>query len=130
VSFETALRSRLKADASIGGAGARVDWDERPSGSGFPALVLQIITGMREQHYRGMQSLLRTRVQFDAMAIDYPGKKALREAVIATIASPADVDGIHFDAATDISFSTRNGEAGGQFVFVDQIDAVIWHRGI
>lgn len=117
--MEGALRARLLAAVPL------VYWDERPQGSALPDVTLTLVADARDQHFEGFQGLQPARVQADVRGRTFAEKKALKEAVIATIGSPHRGNGIAFTAATDILAHTSNERTDTQFIFRDVVDFTV-----
>ena len=99
MTFEDALVERTKAITLVAQrCGGRVGWDPRLEGA--PAIVLQIISDARPQHYKGFQPIRPTIVQVDIWSIDPREAVALREAVIVGLIDPARIGAIGFQRAT------------------------------
>ena len=95
--WERALRSRLLAAAPIAAfVSARVDWDERPQGKPLPAITLQTIDEPTVQHFDGIDRTQEALVQIDAWAATAADRKALKDAVIATLVPAQTQDGVRF----------------------------------
>lgn len=127
MTWQAALRSRIKQDAGVAALCQQVDWTTRPQGSKMPAIVLTLVSDGRPQHLKGNQSIRQTRVQIDVLATTAVQKWALTEAVIKAIEGPFEQEGVQFarsfiDTVTDRSTSTDTA-----FVHVDKIDVLIWH---
>lgn len=128
MSMETALRTRLKDDAGVSAiVGTRIDWDERPQRSAYPAVVLEMAVDNRTQHMAGFDTFRSTRIQINCLAQTAAQKITLREAVIAAIAPPATTGGVEFLRAQDITVIPRNENTDAGFVHRDLIDLKIWH---
>ncbi len=128
MSFETALRSRLKAAGAVTAiVGQRIDWTERPQRSAYPAVVLQIVSDDRSQHMKGFNGFRPTRVQIDCFALKADTKVTLREAVIAAVVPAASVSPATFLRAfvNNVIDRSENTETG--FVHRDLIDLTFWH---
>ncbi|WP_260928216.1 DUF3168 domain-containing protein [Novosphingobium sp. 9] len=128
MSFETALRSRLKALPAL--AGAFVEWDVRPQASSYPAVVLETIGGERAQTMAGLQQTNRDRIQFNCFAMDKVSAVALREAVIATVADPAIVEGIEFQRGQIILHRSDSESTDAGTVRIEIVDAYLWHATV
>jgi hypothetical protein len=123
--MEGALRARLLAAAPVTAkVGTRVYWDDRPQSSSLPAVLLTVISDIRDQTLKGFD-MPEARVQADVLALSFADKKALKEAVIAALAPAEEINGIQFMRATDISAVPRNERTDTQFVFRDAIDFLI-----
>lgn len=84
--MKTALRARLKADATIAAlVGDRVDWGLRPQGKSLPAISLTAIPAPRDYHMGGAQVTQHHLVQIDCWAATYKTADELRSAVIAEL---------------------------------------------
>ena len=128
MSFETALRARLKADAAF--AAATVEWDERPEASAYPAVVLETIAGQRDQTFRGLQQTNRDRIQFNVFAMDKATAVALREAVIAIITTPVIVAGIEFQRGSLVMHRSDTDSTDDGTVRIEIVDAYLWHAAV
>lgn len=128
MSFETALRSRLKAAGAVKAIiGARVDWDERPQRSAYPAVVLEGIADPRPQHMKGMNTFRETRVSINCFAITADVKVNLREAVIAALVPEVTLEGVTFRRGFVNNVIPRNENTETGFVHRDLIDMSFWH---
>lgn len=128
MSMESALRARLKNDAGVSAiVGTRVDWDERPQRSAYPAVVLEIAADPRPQHMAGFPGFRGTRVQINCFGTTALQKQTLREAVIAAAVPAATQDGVEFLHAfvNDVLSRSKNTETS--FVHHDIVDLTIWH---
>lgn len=102
--FEMALHARLIAAAPVAAQVAdRVFWIDRPQGSELSAITLQIVIEDREQHMQGFQGRQFVTVQVDGWAETYAKAKALKEAIIAALIPPAEVDGVRFGRASVVA---------------------------
>lgn len=80
--MEEALRAWLLASAAITAiASTRIDWNVVPQAAGVPSIVLHRITGIRDYHMQGASGVVRTMVQIDCWAFDYPNAVTLARAV-------------------------------------------------
>src|SRR3546814_18397626 len=68
VSFETALRARIKALPEVVSAASSVDWSVRPQGAFTSAIVLKVAYDPRGRTMTGWQGWIPTRVYIDVMA--------------------------------------------------------------
>lgn len=129
--MEGALRARLLAVPSVTTiVGQRIYWESRPQGSALPAIVLDMVTDLREQTFGGFQSLLTAHIQVMVAALSFADKKRLKDAVIAALAPQSAANGIWFDPATDISTSPRNEQIATEYVYADAIDLTVHYRPI
>src|SRR3546814_19383444 len=81
VSFETALRARIKALPEVVSAASSVDWSVRPQGAFTSAIVLTVAYDPRGRTMTGWQGWIPTRVYIDVMAASAPVKATLRDAI-------------------------------------------------
>lgn len=125
MSFETALRARLKADPVIQAAGASVEWTRRPEGFDRPAIILTIAYDPRNRTMTGRQGFVPARLYFDIMTLDAPLKVALREAVLALIGFRDARGGIRFWPARSVSVTDLSEQSDTRFIHRDQIDAIL-----
>ena len=129
--MEGALRARLLAAPAVTGlAQQRVYWENRPQGSALPAIVLDMVTDIRDQTLGGFQSLLAAHVQASVYALSFAEKKQLKEAVIAAIAPQSEANGIWFDPATEIAATPRNEQVETQYIYADLIDFTVHYRPV
>lgn len=132
MTFETALRSRLKNDATINtiigkkSGAPSIDWKERREGSPFPAIVLDITFGDRSQNMSGFDSFKPFRTQFRCTAENPKDAIGLREAVIACIAPEAVEDGVKFLRAQNISHFGRVQNSAPTTLHHEYVEAEIW----
>lgn len=128
--MEEALRSRLRANAGIAAlVGVRVDWIERPQGSGLPALTLQIVSPGRDYTYDGASGTASPRVQADCWGSTYLEAKQLSRALIAAMEPRATQGGVKFgpsfiDAARDMPPEELDG---GTKVYRVSLDIIVWN---
>ena len=126
--MEAALRTRLKNDAGVTAiVGNRIDWDERPQATAYPALVLETVVGIDDQHMQGF-TLQETRIQFNCFAADKKTAVALRDAVKAAIAPPATVGGVEFMRAQRIERRQAPRNTNTDFVNREILEATFFHR--
>lgn len=120
--MEGALRARLLAASAVTNiVSQRIYWDDRPQSEPLPAVVLSTPSDVRPQHLKGFD-LPETLVQVDVLGTTFAQKKALKEAVIATLAPSHNGNGIQFQRASDIAARPLNERTETQFVFRDAID--------
>lgn len=97
MTMQSALRTRLKADATVAAlVSTRIDWVERPQGKALPAITLQTISDPRPQHMGGNQDTRQTIVQVDCWAAKYADVRECADAVIACLTPSADAGGVRF----------------------------------
>lgn len=127
MSFETALRSRLKDDAGVSAlVGTRIDWAVRPQGSALPAIVLTMVHDDRGQHFEGFHSALQKRVQIDCYAKTRAEVAAMREAVLTAIVPQATKSGVSFLRAFVNDVLDRGSQTDTGFIHRDLIDLYFW----
>lgn len=128
MSFETALRTRMKADPAF--AGASVEWDERPQGKITQSVVIETIAGEREQTFKGPQKTNRDRIQFNVFAMDKATAVALREAIIAIVFSPTTVGDIEFQRGSIVMHRSDTESTENGTVRIEIVDAYLWHSTV
>ncbi|MDE0878924.1 MAG: hypothetical protein OSB00_09745 [Sphingomonas bacterium] len=129
MSFEKALRGRIKADAGVTGDATFVEWDKRPQGRDT-GVVLTIIDALLAQHMGGFQAKRSARVQMAISALDAPTKVRLRDAVIAAITPRGVVGGVAFERTRSITVVGASQQTDTQFIHRDVIDAIFWFREV
>lgn len=88
MTLEDAIEARQRGDELIDGLVAgRIGWGT--SLEGEPAIINQIITDPRPQHYKGFHSVRGTAVQVDVWARDAAIARRLREALIRALTPSA-----------------------------------------
>ncbi len=98
--METALRARLLADTAVADLVAqRIYWIERPQGSQLEAVTLQHVTDERRSSYDDHDGMQPGYIQADVWASSYAKGKAIKEALIASLATPKAHSGIRFTRA-------------------------------
>lgn len=98
--MQQALRARILASADVTRLVAqRVYWLQRAQATALPAVVLQTISDVRDQHMRGFQSLRATRVRVDVWADSYGAARQVSEAVVAATVAEHRGNGVHFRRA-------------------------------
>lgn len=126
MSFETALRSRLKDDAGVAAITSQVDWTVRPQASSFPAVVLTNIADQRDQHFQGFAGFRPTRVQIDCYAATKAVAVSLREAVLAAVVPAATKGGVTFLRSFVNTVLDRGDQTETGFIHRELIDLTIW----
>src|SRR3546814_18225847 len=81
VSFETALRARIKALPEVVSAASSVDWSVRPQGAFTSSIVLTVAYDPRGRTMTGWRGWIPTRVYFDVLAASAPVKATPRDAM-------------------------------------------------
>lgn len=125
--FEVDLRTRLKNAATT--AGTRIDWDERPQTSAYPAVVLETVFDDRAQHMKGFQGYRPTRVQASCLATTKAAAVTLRNAVIAALVPEGTAGATDFRRAQSISHFGRPDTNDTGTVFNELVDLTLWHNG-
>lgn len=121
--METAVRARLLGATP---AGSRVTWGDRPQASGTPAIVLDRISGDRNQNMDGFDPLQFGRVQINALATSSPAALALINAAVSTLAPANTSNGIAFSRMFfEGEDSGTEKDAAGVLLHTRRIDALI-----
>lgn len=127
MSFESALRSRLKNDATVAGlVGSRVYWRKRPQGSAYPAIVLTPWYGTRDKHYGAVMGTQRRIVQVSVFADNDTEAFSIRDAAILALEEPATVGGIDFQGGTAELRPGRVDDSGTTIVAQEIFDIELW----
>ena len=82
--MEEALYALLAADAGITAALAstgNIFWIDRQQASGFPAMVMTRISGVRNYLHAGADGLVQSRVQFDCQSLAFLTTKTIVRAL-------------------------------------------------
>lgn len=133
--LQTGLRARLLADATVAAnVGTRVYWVERPQGSAYPAIVLQVIDDGRPEHLTGRDAARPTAVRMDCRALTYAAALTLARAAIEAISDPAIISGKKFghariDIQRDLTETVTDGSVSGSIVHRQSVDLTVWHVG-
>ena len=107
--MEKEFRAILAADPAVTAlVGTRIEWGTKAQGSGFPALVLNVISDAEGYHMQGPNNLYEGRVQVDAYGLTYGAAKEVSKAVVAVLHC---YRGGGFRLITHVS--TRDGQEGG-----------------
>lgn len=122
--MQAGVRTRL-----IGLAGGRVYWGERPQGTAFPAIVLQVISDPRPTHLKGYQELRSTLVQLDVYATTYAAALAIARQAIAIMKVPATVSGKVFSACFVDNQRDTIEVVETSKVYRQSVDLSQWHIG-
>jgi hypothetical protein len=131
MSWESALRERLKDDAgvqaAVGSTGGvlSIDWNERRGP--YPSVVLDIVFADETQHMAGFDTFRSARTQFRCTAQKRSQAVALRDAVIAAIVPAATKDGTEFLRAQNIALNQTTEGTDTGTLHHEIVDAVIWH---
>lgn len=127
MSFETALRARIKAGLATAGKAASVEWGKRPQGK-YPAIVLTTVSLPIGRHMTGSNGARPQRVQIDVFGLDKGLVTDLRETVLTIIAPPELTGGVRFGPAQSVTIADLSEQTETEFVFRDMIDAILWHQ--
>lgn len=120
--FEGALRARLLAAAPVTAlVGQRIYWEDRPQASALPAITLNYVIDARDQNMGGFQQVQRRLIQVDVWATSFATKKAMKEAVIATLEPAVTSNGINFRPAVEVDAIPQNERTETQFIYRDAV---------
>lgn len=110
-------------------AAGRVYRDERPQGTGLPALWFQVINGAVDPLMKGEHALNPTRVQINCLAESRGAADALAEAVLAARPVREAIGDTYFARllVDSTGQDSERQEAGGT-IFRTRIDLIVWHR--
>lgn len=126
MSFKTALRSRVKANATVTAQSARVDWNARPQGSTLPAVVLQTIAEQHDQHMAAVMGTQSSRVQATVFAATAAQADLIGAGVRDAMISTGTTEGLTFQRGfiNLIRDGVDNTSTGNVFHLI--VDATIW----
>jgi hypothetical protein len=133
--METALRARLKADATFVAAGSnRVEWEEQPQSTStapwpLPHTTLNIISDIRPEHLKGYDRARPTRVQADCRATTPKIAKTMAKALIAAVSEPGIFSDHVFGRTKAEGPRPLNERVDNTTVFRQSVDLIIWHVG-
>jgi hypothetical protein len=122
--FQTGVRTRL-----IGLAGGRVYWGERPQGTAFPAIVLQVISDPRPAHLKDYQEVRSTLVQLDVYATTYAAALAIARQAIAILKVPATITDKVFGACFVDGQRDTIEVVETSNIHRQSVDFSVWHKG-
>ena len=122
--FQTGVRTRL-----IGLSGGRVFWGERPQGTAFPAIVLQVISDPWPAHLKDYQETRSTLVQVDVYALTYAQALAIARQAIAIMKVPVTISGKVFAASFVDNQRDTIEVVETSNVHRQSVDLSIWHVG-
>lgn len=90
--MEKALLSLLLADAGVTALvpAANIDWQRRPQGTAYPAVILRVINDRPAYLLSDTTDRASARVQIDCWALTYPAAKAVSRAVRACLSGHRD----------------------------------------
>jgi hypothetical protein len=127
--WQGALQARLANAAPVAAlVGTRIHWIERPQATALPAITLQTISDQRSQHFGGLQSLQRARVQIDVWGETYASVRAATEAAVAALLPAHTGNGVVFERAFVDRLDDGSERQGEATVFRASIDFIIHHR--
>lgn len=107
--MEIELLEILKEDSALTAlVGPRIEWGTKAQGSGYPAIVLNVVSDAEGYHMNGPNNLYQGRVQVDAYGLEYGATKAVSKAVVAVLHC---YRGKGFRLITHVS--TRDSREGG-----------------
>lgn len=133
MSFEADLRSRLKADSGVDvligkKSGVKsIDWNERPQGAPYPAIVLETVFADLSQHMSGFNTFQPTRTQFRCTATDRAKAIALRNAVIACVVPEGTEGTTKFLRAQSVNHFAQTEKSATETLHHEIVDAEMWH---
>ncbi len=125
--MEETLVALLLNDPGVSmAADKRVHWSEREQGEGFPAVVLNRISGGRDYHMEGASGLVQSRIQADCWALTYKDALKLSRAVRGALSGyrGGDTQGAFIEAERQ---SVEKEADGAQRYFRVSLDFMIWH---
>lgn len=126
--WQAAVRKRLLDDPAVAALVARrIDWGERPQGTGLPALVLHLSPDTRPQHMKGFIEFRESRVQVVAVAADAAKAATIIEAVVEALAPGTTVSDVKFGRAFFENERTTQTATDTTTIHGRSIDARIWH---
>lgn len=129
MNWRQALRERLKDASAVSAVvGTKIAWGVAPQGWSQPYIVLTVVSDIRDQHFKGFQTLRASRVQIDCYGVDQAQTLTLSEAALAAVADGGTFDGVRFDRITDVSVRDLGADTPTGFVHRDSIEAQIWHE--
>lgn len=127
MTFETALRTRLKNDATVNTlTGGRIYWRKRPQTSAYPSIVLTPFYGSRDKHMGGVIGTQRRVVQVSVFATSDTDAFAIRDAAILALEEPATVSGFEFQGGTAEMRQGRVNDTGTPIVSQEIFDIELW----
>lgn len=126
MTFEDAVRARLKAGLAAAALAASVNWGVRPQGK-YPAVVLTRVTAPLAQTMGGYDAWQSSRLQIDVMGLNGPAIVQLRRAVIAILAPAAVQGNVRFLRAQGITTTDLSEQTDTEFVFRDMTEITLWH---
>ena len=127
-SMTAALRDRLKADAGVNAiAATRVYRDERPQGSGLPAIVIMLVSDPRDYTYAGRTDFRRSRVTVECLASSRGAADEMAEAVIAACEGAAVVGATTFQRVIVANQFGDSDRVTDGTIFRAAVDLFVWH---
>ena len=123
--MQSALATRIEAAGTI--AGDRVHWVAVPQDTALPYIRMQTASDPRPEHLKDYHGARQTRVQVDCFAERYAQARALAEAVIAGMATPAVVEGVRFGRGKATGPRDLGDDTTGKFVHRASVDLLVEH---
>lgn len=124
----TALHTRLK-DGSAGAIVAtRIYPRIRPQNSPLPAITYTVPGGARDATLKGLSQTRRPRVQIDCWAETYAQSRALADAAVADLSTPATVAGLKFGRASADEPRDLGEDTGGKYLHRASVDLLVEYR--
>ena len=128
MTFKTALRAKIKANATVTQEKARVDWNARPQATQYPAIVLETVSAQGSQHFLGTTGSNGDRIQATVLAKTQVQAETLRAAVTAALIADGIQDGVTFQRGFINLFRDGVDDTETGLVFYEIIDVTIWHN--
>ena len=127
--MQGALRARLLATGPLATLVARrIEWLSRPQAGALPAVTLTVISDERPDTFGGFAALRATRVQVDCWAADYAKAKAVADAVVDAVATPAVHEGIKFSRPTIEGPRDGIDQTEPAPIVRATLDLIVWHQ--
>jgi hypothetical protein len=128
MTFKTALRARIKENATVLAQSARVDWSARPQATQFPAIVLDMISGQGDQHFLGEIGTQGNRIQATILAKTQAQAELLRSAVQGVLMSGGVSDGVTFQRGFVNLFRDGVDSTETDVIFREILDVTVWYN--
>jgi len=126
MTFKTALRSLVKANATVQAQSARVDWSSRPQATQYPAIVLDMVAGAADQHFQGVIATQGNRIQATVLAKTQAQADVLATAVQSALIEGGSAQGITFQRGfLNLSRSTVDSTETGE-IYHEILDVTVW----
>lgn len=124
----TALFTRLKDGAAGALVATRIYPRIRPQNSALPAITYTVPGGARDATLKGLSGTRRPRIQIDCWAATYAQSRALAEAAVADLSTPADVAGLKFGRASADEPRDLGEDVGDTFIHRASVDLLVEYR--